>query len=499
MNAKTPAYDPNTLKIMIVSTPKTGNTWLKHLLAHIYELPAVDVGLEFQVAEVEALGARRVTHQHYPPRADLLDWAEQNDVVFVTTIRHPGDVLVSMFHFFRRHANRLALDDPAQILVRDGDEMGEHTAAFLMAEAGFVVHLNLSLAWMRSARPHVVRYEDLWRDPTTALQNLTAAIIEAPLDRIEYAVELCDIDLMRNTLSGGPEFFRKGSVGDWKSVLPPEIADILRHTEPYPTQFAELGYTLDQDDPLTTLPQKPRVSRNSLEDIGHFDNGVPVPQIAVKLYGLLDPTWRRRWLAVEQATTPDSFYAWLNAPADEDPCGPGALPVVTNLAEFISRTRPDIRALFPDVFGQDRSKFVAWYVQAAQAKYDLDEVFITPMQDALLAWAGLPAKEDPYRDQAAPTLTNLAIYVYRMRPDLQVAFPDVFAQDRHYYAHWFLSHAQDEYVLAPMFVEILRDSERIISQSLPERGNIVRSLLFSLRRKLFWLLKNWGSKREWTN
>jgi hypothetical protein len=254
-NAKR-AHDIDDLRILIVSTPKTGNTWVKHLLATIYDLPIVPIGMAFDADEIAGLGPRWITHQHYAARPEVIDCAQRNNIVMVTTIRHPCDALLSMFHFVRNFSDRLVFADvdPAPQMARDGDTMGEHTAAYV--KNGFSTSLDISLSWIRSGRSHVVRYEDLQADPVAALQGLTADICPVPSDQIQRAIELCDIDRMRNLPGQDPRFFRKGAVGGWRAEIPQKITDIFRQTEPYPSQFAALGYSLYQDLPIALSPRR---------------------------------------------------------------------------------------------------------------------------------------------------------------------------------------------------------------------------------------------------
>jgi hypothetical protein len=468
--------DPDDLKILIVSTPKTGNTWVRHLLANVYRLPLVQVGASFDAAEVDALGQRWITHQHYKVAPDIIDYGRRNGVTFVTTIRHPGDALVSKFHFVRNlyDSSTWPASDPSLEMLHDGETIGEHTLAHV--QHGFADYLDTSLGWIRSGESHVVRYEDLWRDPVAALQELTSSIHQVSLERIEQSIEACDFDLMRAMSKSN--FFRKGTVGDWKQALPPEIIDALRCTDPYPAQFAALGYTLEPDDPLTTLPRKPRVSKNPFHGVTHFDNDVPVPPIVALCYVSLDPALRDRWPDVKQ-TTEGSFYAWLNAPADRDPRQGESLPIVTNLADCLYGIRADLRETFPDVFGQDRSRYVAWWLNSdAQTTYHLDPAFGRDAWHSWLEWCDMPAGQDPHPPGTAPLLTNLAAHIYHVRPDLQEAFPDLYGEDRSRFAHWFITNAQTEYAADEVLFEPVRSSVRIISQGIPEL------FAFSLRHKL---------------
>jgi hypothetical protein len=243
--------DLDSLKIVIVSTPKTGNTWLKRLLAHVYDLPIVRIGIGFDPVELDGLGQRWIAHQHYVACSDVREYGRRHGLVFVTTIRHPCDALLSKFHHARNFGHRLAWADidRSPILLRDGATPGKHTASYIID--GFSTLLDISIGWVRSGQSHIARYEDLRRDPVATLQELTAAICPVQEERIDAAVQACGIGKMRETWQASHKFFREGKVGGWREALPGPIVELFRHLAPYPSQFAELGYSLDQDQPLS--------------------------------------------------------------------------------------------------------------------------------------------------------------------------------------------------------------------------------------------------------
>lgn len=234
------------LKILIVSTPKTGNTWVKHLLAQVYNLPLASVGTTFDVDEIARLGSRWVAHQHFYPHDSILNWCELNKVQLVTTMRHPGDVLVSLFHYM--HNFEFAEGWAPRMMRKDEGTMGQYTRTYLRTEIHFSHILELSLAWGRTGRAHLVRYEALRRDPEGILQVLTDALSPVPMSRVEQAVEACRLDRMRKEAGKHARFFRKGHIGGWQQALPADILDILRTQAPYPRQIADLGYSLDMEN-----------------------------------------------------------------------------------------------------------------------------------------------------------------------------------------------------------------------------------------------------------
>jgi hypothetical protein len=374
----------HNLKIIVTSTPKTGNNWVKQLLAATYHLPMHTLTEPFTAGEVDKLGDRWIAHQHYYPVMDLLEWAEQNDAIFVTTTRHPGDALISLYHHIRNHRQRAGDDlGMAAIMAQDKKRPRGFTAQYVRKE--YYYALNVSIAWIRSGLSLVVRYEDLWRDPVAALTALTEEIATVDQDRIKRAVAQCQIGMLRRLHDPRGQFFRKGSIGGWSLELPEEIQDLFRNLEPYPSQFAALGYSLDPSDPLMSAPARPFEFQSPLDSVTEFENGVRIPPIVEKLYLSLDADVTRRWDPIERTSGPGSFYDWLNAPADSDPHRETAAPVITNLATYVYSTRKDLQLQYPDIYGQNRIGYAHWFAMAGRDIYALDKAFVLPI---LLSWSG---------------------------------------------------------------------------------------------------------------
>jgi hypothetical protein len=102
---------PETLKILIVGTPRTGNTWIKYCLSLIYDLRVVDFSppefwRPFDAHPYDQLGRRWIAHQHLPPLESLVRWARDRGLVLITTIQHPADTLVSLYHYVRNFRER---------------------------------------------------------------------------------------------------------------------------------------------------------------------------------------------------------------------------------------------------------------------------------------------------------------------------------------------------------------------------------------------------------
>jgi len=402
----------------------------------------------------------------------------------------------------------------------------------------------------------VVEYEALYYQPVDTLTRLTNAIYPVARDCIERAIESCNIREMRATAQDNRAFFRQGSYGGWRQVLPPDLVDFLRTTEPYPAQFAALGYTLDAQDKWSAAAAK-RVPAKAgfFEQFGHSPATTSLLKSIYLSFDTDDA--QRRWPDIAQASVPTSFHAWLNQPADADPGAPGAGPMITNiaaqihrlrthlstsfpdlygrdradfcsgslsmrrrpisskmptsrrfatrlpsgpprhgrprwirttrrirwrapqaeradvpgltyLARYIYRRRPNLRAIFPDVYGQHRIEYMRWFLGHAASEYSLDQACIAPLRQAFTAWATRPSAQDPARhpklfgsrgSQAGlPVLTNLAVYIYDRRADLHTIYPDLYGQHRIDIVRWMIAHAVTEFNIEPAWIEPLRQA-----------------------------------------
>jgi hypothetical protein len=357
-------------------------------------------------------------------------------VALITTIRHPCDVLISLYHHVNKFEREAVDQDELRRMLREGFARVDIRPG--AEQPPFYSDLACSIDWMRSGASRVIRYEDLQRDPVGALKQVTDQIQPVSIDAIERALEQCDMGMLR-MLAGkaSSKFFREGKVGGWREILSPAVLDDLRRLDPYPEQFAALGYTLDPDDPSLIAPAAPRPSKNPFRAITHFDNGVPVSMLLVRLYLSVPSEISAGWQPVTR-TDAGSFFAWANAPAADDPQGAdGPLPL-TNLALYAYRSRADVQEIYPDVFGRHRPDVAEWFILYSATAFELDDAFIAPMRARFLAWANAPAADDPDASPDRPLLTTYALRLHRSRPDLPASFPDVFGRDRPAFIEWFI-------------------------------------------------------------
>ncbi len=419
------------LRILILSTPKTGNTWLLNLLASIYDLPKLGLVCPFDYAQASNLGERWALFHHFMPDARLIEWIEHTRPFLLTTVRHPGDVLVSLYHHIHSFS-------PASV---DGGALEsmlhtpyERRAIYPPATHTFRDELECSLAWKRTGMTRIVSYEDLRLNTLSTLTSLAEWIRPVEQARIEQAIERCDIQLMRRLNEEHKRFFRSGEVGQWKDILTPGALATLG-TEPYRSQVVELGYTLDTGDPPTPAA-KPTSRRNPFLTTRTFANGVAVPPIIEALYLTLDPAMNALWPPVADIG-PGSFFRWLNGPGEIQGEGMYSVAPLSRLALYLYRSRPDLQRAFPVLTGPDRVGYAEWFIRhAGDADYRIDPCFTAPVKAALVQWGNARCGIDRVRRPWWPRLTNYAVHLYGSLPEFQSAFPDYLVKDRWNLLHW---------------------------------------------------------------
>jgi len=411
-------------RILIAATEKTGNTWLKYLLAHIYELPTPYISQDFAEAEADSLGNRWVTHQHFLPERPLLDWAAKTQAHLLTMIRHPADILVSLYHYCCNYPDHYK-EDPAVSAALAADAEQRQVTADLPHHVvdGELLHVlqerimcdvNISISWIRSGRSLVVRYEDLRIDPLKTLSTLVESIAPVSRDRVEQAVEACDIKALRDNYAIDSRFFRRALIGEWRSVLPTHILHRFAKEEPFRSQFSFLGYKGKVDKDRAKPRNETSMSREPAQEC--FDNGVPFVPILAELLETAPSEKRARWGNMLDTASRDSFFHWANAAAEEDPLGSKAIPRMTNLAVFVYKQRPDLQAAFPDIFDLNRLGYAAWFLRYAGHRYELDCSFLTPIA---LSWISKPSLATRVRrvfGAIAPWLCPRGSNGYALRP-----------------------------------------------------------------------------------
>jgi len=232
--------------IFIVSYPRSGNTWVRFLLANLIRYDSgkpVDFYSVHQIIPaLEVRAHREILRAMPPPR--LIKSHNPYDSRFqrvIYILRDGRDVMVSYYYYLTGQGrfegsflDFLKKKDLRPCLWH------EHVESWLQAG----VQCDLLL----------VRYEDLLRQPEAELERMARfAGLPCSQERLHWAVLNSSFDAMRRTEkqkgrafgSRNLDFVRKGIVGDWQSHFGPAHKEVFKS---YANQtLLRLGYAGSED------------------------------------------------------------------------------------------------------------------------------------------------------------------------------------------------------------------------------------------------------------
>lgn len=231
--------------VFLVSYPRSGNTWVRFLIANMLKPEGVEIdfhNVQDYVPEIsrnndiiEALPSPRVIKSH------ALYNSTFPRVIYL--VRDGRDVYVS-YYYYR---------------LKQLDE-GLTFSSFLRRKDHFPSlwkeHIE---SWMNWDQPEpnilLVRYEDLLSKPETELRKMVEFIgIEVSGEAITQAVESSKFDKMREidqtkgrkyNLTGTKDFVRKGKAGTWQDEF--SQGDIAYFKKNAGNLLVRLGYESDQN------------------------------------------------------------------------------------------------------------------------------------------------------------------------------------------------------------------------------------------------------------
>jgi hypothetical protein len=235
-------------RIAILSTPRTGNTWLRRLLDAIYSLPQVVADTPDDV-DWDQLPQRCILQLHWPADTALESLLSKHEFKVVTLFRNPCDTLISILHFATVWKNTGLWMGGLQ-----GDESGvigarpcsREFAKYVASDRAKLL-IAASANWAETKNCLAISYEALVEDAASELKRVTDRLLPVSPEVISAAVEANSLTRLRACVQN--QHFWRGQPGIWKTLLPQAVAqDIERHHVP---TFARMGYTIEADQELT--------------------------------------------------------------------------------------------------------------------------------------------------------------------------------------------------------------------------------------------------------
>jgi hypothetical protein len=219
------------LRLAMIGTPRSGNTWLRRVLATAFEFGG-ETGWETSVHDPADLDwgtepPRSIVQVHLSRKPEYESLLASHNVRPVVPMRHPFDVLISILQY-ATHVH----DTHRWIFGEGGDEVAirgldPNHPTFLDYARGprAAALLAVSPAWSQAPGAVPVRYEDLVNNPLPTLEKLAQALGQQPVVDWATALERNTKDELRK--SHGFGHIWKGRPGLWRSLLTAESVQAL--------------------------------------------------------------------------------------------------------------------------------------------------------------------------------------------------------------------------------------------------------------------------------
>lgn len=237
-----------SLRLALISTPRSGNNWLQHLLSTAYDLPRLSADTLPQV-DWARLPPRCALILHWPRTPQLVDLLDQHGCRVLVLARHPCDVLLSILQFSLHH-------DPDRWLERSGGDERAIVGAlpispeFLAYATGprAAALLDVSRQWWTEPGVQAVRYEELVANPQVRFEQVINALGVPPIRSAAEAVVTNTLTELRRQHAAARHHFWQGRPGIWRMLLPASIASAIFCA--HRVLFRELGYECAADPAL---------------------------------------------------------------------------------------------------------------------------------------------------------------------------------------------------------------------------------------------------------
>lgn len=340
------------MKVLVVATPKTGNHWLKAILSSLFHVPHIDIGALRVVEELDNLGNSWIAHSHIYLTDSVKRSLEERNIQVVTCLRHPLDILTSLFHHASIYQSERNLSESLLFdMAYDGETPGKHVLEFISA-GELSRNLRISLSCLERKVPHV-QYERLIAAPITEVAQLISQFElpkEYTQEQISNAIQYASFENLKATrFAANIGHFRSGKTGGWKNFLPKSILSSIKKEPSIKKISLELGY--DLFEPLEY--QKFDFSE-SAPFYGNykFENGASISNTLVSIF--FSNLEEAGYSLDPHLCSSGSYYEWLKTPAKPE------IPPVLNWMAEVYKIRGDVRDAFPNIFGDSMQSFVEW-------------------------------------------------------------------------------------------------------------------------------------------
>lgn len=214
-----------SLRVAVIGTPRSGNTWVRSTLAKAMDLQQLAVHNPKDIPSV--LPDRLVLQIHWYREPAFQLFLRSHAFRIVVLSRHPLDVLLSVVRFVKYEPLTARwLEGNAEIPPGIHHHPPASPAFRAYATSwGAENLLSISYQWWNELAAIKVRYEHLVEQPVREFSNLLEKLHQ-PVDGVPAAVSANPLEVLRNTPN---RHGWQGTPGLWRqTVLPADAWHIFR-------------------------------------------------------------------------------------------------------------------------------------------------------------------------------------------------------------------------------------------------------------------------------
>jgi hypothetical protein len=224
------------LRIAIVSSPRTGNSWARMVLARVLNLEAIAVHNWTEIPS--QLPKDCILQIHWYREPNFQSFLRENKFRLIVLARHPLDVLLSVLHFIRYEPMTARWLEGNCAISPELIESSPISAAFNRYATSWGAEnlLSISYQWWHDPAALRIRYEDLVRDPKGEFTAIIKAL-HGTTDKLETALREMSFETFRAMPN---RHGWQGRPGLWRRLIPTTTA--LKIYAYHRRVFNVLGY-----------------------------------------------------------------------------------------------------------------------------------------------------------------------------------------------------------------------------------------------------------------
>ena len=226
------------MRIAIVSSPRSGNTWLRRIFVDGLGLNEIAVHNYLDVAKVPE---QCVIQVHWYREPNFQNFLIQHNFVVITLARHPLDLLLSVLHFVKYEPETKRWLEGNCALPENLNISAPCSPCFIDYAMSFGCEnlLSVSYQWWHDKSALRVRYEDLV-SKTSAEVERVAGFLGVDAQPLQSALPMNSLPSFQALPNRHGWHGRPGS---WRELIPTDIARKIfsRHSG----VFQALGYDIE--------------------------------------------------------------------------------------------------------------------------------------------------------------------------------------------------------------------------------------------------------------